>query len=217
MKAMILAAGRGERMKPLTDATPKALLEVGGVPLIERHIIALSGADVDEIVINVAWLGELIKSRLGNGSNYGVKISYSEEQEGALETGGGILHAMPLLGPEPFWLINSDIFTDFSFPKRILSDGDLAHLVLVKNPEHNSSGDFNLHQGRITTPDRGSLTYSGIGILREELFFEKSPGYFPLAPLFSVAADLNKISGEYYEGLWMDIGTPDRLKKAANT
>jgi MurNAc alpha-1-phosphate uridylyltransferase len=215
MKAMILAAGRGERMRPLTDATPKALLSAGRQTLIEHHIEALSAARVRDIVINVAWLGDLIKAHLGNGRRYGVDIEYSEEPDGALETGGGILHALPLLGSDPFWLVNGDVRTDFKFPEKSLSVNDLGHLIFVKNPDHNPNGDFGLDGHRVVTASNTMLTYSGIAMLQAELFAGQTPGRFPLAPLYAAAANQGRLSGGLYNGVWLDVGTPERLAQAA--
>jgi MurNAc alpha-1-phosphate uridylyltransferase len=215
MKAMILAAGRGERMRPLTDSTPKAMLPAGKMLLIEHHISALAAAGIQEIVVNVAWLGALIQEHLGNGRRYNLKIDYSEEPEGALETGGGILKALPLLGPEPFWLVNGDVRTDFAFPAIELAEQDLGHLVLVNNPEHNPNGDFGLDADRVVTNSQDRLTYSGIAVLRPSLLAGQSPGRFPLAPLLSAAADAGQLAGMLYEGIWLDVGTPERLSQAA--
>jgi MurNAc alpha-1-phosphate uridylyltransferase len=215
MKAMILAAGRGERMRPLTDSTPKALLPVGDRVLIEHHITALSAGGVTEIVINVAWLGDQIIARLGDGRRYGVGIRYSKEPEGALETGGGILQALDLLGSAPFWLVNGDVRTDFEFAAIDLADADDAHLILVDNPEHNVAGDFGLAGDRVVVDAGKRLTYSGIAILRPALFAACQPGRFPLAPLLRQAADRGSLAGSHYRGVWIDVGTPARLEQAA--
>jgi N-acetyl-alpha-D-muramate 1-phosphate uridylyltransferase len=211
---MILAAGRGERMRPLTDHTPKPLLKVGGSMLIERTINSLVQAGFTDLVINHAWHGNLIESALGNGARYGAHISYSPEPPGALETGGGIHHALPLLGDKPFLVVNSDIWTDFPFAKLCRAPDTLSHLVLVDNPPHKTQGDFALSNGKITNGnDRERLTFSGIGAYRPELFTAQQPGRFPLAPLLRQAADTGQISGEHYRGRWMDIGTPQRLEE----
>ena len=211
MKAMILAAGRGERMRPLTDTTPKPLLTVGGKALIEHHIEAVARAGIHDIVINHAWLGEQIEQHLGDGSRFNVRIQYSRELGKALETGGGIFKALPLLGEEPFLVINGDIFTDIdiaSLPSHI--DG-LAHLILVNNPEHNLGGDFALVNGKVQSTGLTMLTFSGIGVYRPELFTGCQPGAFPLAPLLRQAMVQGQVSGSHFQGLWLDIGTPERL------
>jgi MurNAc alpha-1-phosphate uridylyltransferase len=211
--AMILAAGRGERMRPLTDHTPKPLLMVGGIPLIVYHILALKKAEISNIVINHAHLGEQIEAYLGNGERFGVSIAYSPEgHDSALETGGGIFKALPLLGDNPFLAINGDIWTDMNYSN--LSIGDVeAHLFLIDNPGHNSDGDFALQDGKVYQHGSTKLTFSGIGIYRPELFSGCAPGKFPLAPLLRNAMDLNRVSGEHYRGLWVDVGTPERLQQ----
>jgi len=216
MKAMILAAGRGDRMRPLTDMTPKALLPVGGLRLIEYHLNALATASVEEVVINVAWLGDQIQAFLENGERYGLRIRYSEEGEQALETGGGIFQALALLGPAPFWVVNGDVRTDYGFVTPKLAENDLGHLVLISNPEHNPGGDFALQSDRIINTGPQPLTYSGIGFFRPELFAGLQAGRFPLAPLLRDAADAGQLSGELYSGTWLDVGTPERLKLAAS-
>lgn len=208
---MILAAGRGERMRPLTDETPKPLLRIGGQTLIERHLHALSQAGINELVINIAHLGEQVVSALGNGSAYGVEISYSREPEDALETGGGIFNALPLLGKEPFIVVNADIWTDFPFISLPSQPDGLAHLVLVGNPAHHPDGDFALTGHRVSQHGPVMLTFSGIGVYRPELFTGSRPGVFPLAPLLRRAMDDEQVTGELYNGSWFDIGTPERL------
>ena len=213
MKAMILAAGRGERMRPLTDHTPKPLLQAGGKPLIVWHIERLAAAGFHELVINHAHLGQQLEATLGNGARFGVSIEYSAEAE-ALETAGGIANALHLLGDQPFLVVNGDIFTDFDF-SRLHSGiaGDLlAWLVLVDNPQHNGGGDFALAGDRIT--EQGALlhTFSGIGVYHPSLFAGIAPGTkAKLAPLLRAAMRSGKVGGEYHAGLWMDIGTPQRL------
>jgi MurNAc alpha-1-phosphate uridylyltransferase len=211
MKAMILAAGRGERMRPLTDTTPKPLLRIGGQTMIERHVYALARVGITELVINHAHLGDQIEQALGNGHAYGVSISYSPETEGALETGGGIFNALPLLGRDPFLVVNSDIWTDFVFDQLPLQPDGLAHLVMVDNPEHHPQGDFSLSGGRLSQKGPAMLTFSGIGVYRPELFSGSVAGAFPLAPLLRRAMDEGQVSGEHYRGSWFDIGTPERL------
>jgi MurNAc alpha-1-phosphate uridylyltransferase len=211
MKAMILAAGRGERMRPLTDHTPKPLLQVGGRALIDYHIEALCRAGIRELVINHAHLGEQLVEYLGDGSRYGAEIRYSPEPAGALETGGGIKHALPLLGDEPFLVVNGDIWTDYRYRQAALASGRLAHLVLVDNPPHHRTGDFCLEHGSVQEDGRVRLTFSGLG-LYHPLLFARAPGErFPLAPLLREAMRDGCVSGEYYPGRWMDIGTPQRL------
>jgi MurNAc alpha-1-phosphate uridylyltransferase len=211
MKAMILAAGRGERMRPLTDTTPKPLLQVGGQALIEYHIAALHKAGINEIVINHAWLGEQIIQRLGDGSRYGVQIQYSDESSGALETAGGIIKALPLLGEAPFVVVNGDIFTDYAYAGLPQQPAGLAHLVMVDNPPQHADGDFVLNEGRLLAEGEPRLTYSGIGVYDPQLFSGCQPGALPLAPLLRAAMERNEVSGEHYTGQWLDIGTPERL------
>ncbi|WP_309499875.1 N-acetylmuramate alpha-1-phosphate uridylyltransferase MurU [Sulfurovum sp.] len=212
MKAMILAAGLGERMRPLTDKIPKPLLKVGGISLILWHIERLAHDDFTDIVINIAHLGYQIPQALGDGSEWGVNITYSDEQEeGALESAGGIVKALPLLGDETFLVLNGDIFTDYDFQfHRKLADGVLAHLILVPNPEHNPEGDFALVGQRVV--DNKQYTFSGIGYYSPKLFegvaYEKSA----LAPLLRAAMKEGKVTGELYRGEWLDIGTPERLE-----
>jgi MurNAc alpha-1-phosphate uridylyltransferase len=211
MKVMILAAGRGERMRPLTDATPKPLLKVGGKPLIEYHLLSLADAGFTELVINHAHLGQQLIDALGDGSRYGVSIQYSVEPAGALETGGGICRALPLLGDEPFVVINGDIFTDFPYATLKPPSG-LSHLVLIDNPPHHLKGDFALQSGRVVVQGEPMLTFSGIGVYRPQLFQNQSEDKFPLAPLLIKAMQAGQISGEHYQGQWVDIGTPERLQ-----
>ncbi len=213
MKAFILAAGRGERMRPLTDHTPKPLLTVRGKPLIEWHLQKLAAAGVREVVINLGWLGEMIKAHLGDGARFDVRIVYSEEGWPALETGGGLHHALPLLGDEPFLLVNGDVFTDMPFAPLSaagLQSGDLAHLVLVNNPPQHPEGDFALLAGRVRDA-APRFTYSGIAMLHPLLFTGCAAGAFPLAPLLRRAMVADQISGRLYAGRWSDIGTPGRL------
>ncbi len=213
MKAMILAAGRGERMRPLTLERPKPLLEAGGAPLIVHHLRALAAAGFEEVVINLSWLGESIREALGDGSRYGLRLIYSDEGPEPLETGGGIFRALPLLGAGPFLVLNGDVWTDLDWSalRERLGAADLAHLVLVPNPVHNSQGDFVLEHGRVVERDGERLTFSGAGVYRAELFDGCSDGIFKLAPLLRGAARAGRVSGEIYEGRWLDIGTPERL------
>ncbi|MGC4028338.1 MAG: nucleotidyltransferase family protein [Steroidobacteraceae bacterium] len=213
MKAMLLAAGRGERMRPLTDTTPKPLLEAGGQPLVAWHLQRLAQAGITDIVINLSWLGEQIAQRLGDGSAYGVAIAYSREPWPALETGGGLRQALPLLGSEPFLLVNGDVFTDIDFRGIALRSGDLAQLVLVPNPAHHPQGDFWLDAaGRVVAQATGErLTYSGVAIIDPALLADSEPGRFPLLPLLLSARDSGRLGGQKHSGRWLDIGTPQRL------
>lgn len=211
MKAMILAAGRGERMRPLTDRVPKPLLMVRGRPLIEHHLHALRRAGITDIVINLGWLGARLRDHVGDGRRFGLKVAWSEEGYPPLETGGGILHALPLLGAEPFWLINGDVFCDYPFAPRSLAAGMLAHLVLVPNPEHHPDGDFGLADGAVVDAEDARLTYSGLAIIDPRLLAGHPPGRFPLAPLLRAAAVRGQVSGELFKGPWSDVGTPQRL------
>ena len=211
MKAMILAAGRGERMRPLTDHTPKPLLRIGPHSLIEHLILALANANIRDIVINHAHLGEQIVAQLGAGARYGVRIHYSPETQGSLETGGGIVNALALLGDAPFLVVNGDLWTDFPFatlPRDFLG---LAYLLLVDNPAHNPGGDFALENGRVKNTGVATLTFSGIGVYRPALFSDCVPGKFPLAPILRKAVDAGEVAGAHYRGLWNDVGTPARL------
>jgi MurNAc alpha-1-phosphate uridylyltransferase len=213
MKAMILCAGRGERMRPLTDISPKPLLKVGGKPLVQYHIEKLAQADVTEIVINHAWLGQEIEQTLGDGSRWGVNLQYSSEAE-ALETAGGIIKALPLLGDESFILVNGDVWSDYPFEQLLLIKPKAAHLVLVNNPEQHPQGDFFLNDGgHISTLGDKKFTYSGISVLNPLLFSGLEVGRMPLAPLLRKAADAQQVSGELYCGDWVDVGTPERLMR----
>lgn len=214
MKAMLLAAGRGERLRPITDDTPKPLLEVGGKPLIVHLIEALVTAGHRDIVINHAWLGEKIEAAVGAGARFDARIRYSAESAGALETGGGILKALPLLGDGPFIAVNADIITDFPMHRLPVEFDGLAHLVLVRNPDHNPAGDFALTQDRVRNRGDARYTFSGIGVYRPSLFDGRSPGRFSLTPLLRAAADEDRVSGELYSGRWRDTGSADRLEAA---
>jgi MurNAc alpha-1-phosphate uridylyltransferase len=211
VKAMVLAAGRGERLRPLTDHTPKPLLIVRGKPLIVWHLEALARAGVREAVINVSWLGESIRQSLGDGKQFGVQIQYSEEPAGALEVGGGIYRALPLLGVAPFIVVNGDTYTDLDFGKLGIGPGALAHLVLVPNPEHHPEGDFVLRGQEVSAGVAPRLTYSGIGVFRPELFTQCAAGRFPLLPLLQEAIAARRLSGERYDGHWTDVGSVQRL------
>lgn len=214
MKAMILSAGRGERMRPLSDIIPKPLLEVQGKPLIVWHIEKLFECGFEEIVINIAHLGYKIKEFLGDGSRYGIQISYSDEQKvGALESAGGIIKALPLLGDKPFLVVNGDIFCDYNFNPNFEIKDKLAHLILVPNPEHNSGGDFSLKGNLVLNDTKIKYTFSGIAYYSPKFFAGLTPKKFPLAPLIRSGVEQEKISGELYEHKWYDIGTPQRLEK----
>lgn len=222
MRAMILAAGRGERMRPLTDACPKPLLDVAGTPLIGWHLKRLAAAGIREIVINHAWLGSMIEDALKGGEDYGVELAYSAEGE-ALETAGGIARALPLLGRDPFLVVNGDIFCNYDF-SRILPMAEamqrdssrLAHLVLVPNPEHHPGGDFMLREdGMAATEGVARLTFSGIGLYHPDLFLGVAPDRpAKLGPLLRAAMALGRVSAEHFDGMWLDVGTIERLEVA---
>jgi MurNAc alpha-1-phosphate uridylyltransferase len=214
VEALILAAGRGERLRPLTDRLPKPLLTVGGRSLVEHQIVALARAGIREIVVNYAHLGELIVAHLGDGEQLGVRIRYSDESDGALETGGGIARALNLLRTDPFVVVNGDIWTDFDFGRLLSRQPPLAHLVLVDNPEHNRQGDFRLADQRVhalNDPPGQALTFSGIGVYRRKLFTAHKPGRFSLAPLLRHAIAERGVTGEHHHGRWIDVGTRERL------
>jgi len=211
MRVMILAAGRGERMRPLTDHLPKPLLSVGGQPLIVHLLQRLQAAGLTDIVINLAWQGVKLREALGDGRRLGVRIRYSEEGEQGLETGGGIQRALPLLGEQPFMVVNGDIWTDYPFGRLNLPAGRLAHLVLVDNPAHHPQGDFCYTEGEVSNEGGPRLTFAGIGIYHPRLFADCRPGSFRLAPLLRQAMAEGYVSAEHYTGCWWDIGTPQRL------
>lgn len=222
LKAMILAAGRGQRMRPLTDTTPKPLLAVNGQPLIVWHLQRLAAAGITDIVINHAWLGQQIVDTLGDGRNFGVNIKYSAETS-ALETAGGIAHALPLLGTEPFLVINGDIWCDWpldkatALGKALRQHNTLAHLVLVDNPAHHTKGDFYLaSDGKICDNGEPRLTFAGIGVYDPTLFESLNPDQAaPLAPLLKQAMYAGHVLGEHHRGSWLDVGTPARLEELA--
>lgn len=211
MRAMVLAAGRGERMRPLSDVTPKPLLQVAGKSLIQRHLEALAAAGIHEVVINLAWKGEQIRAALGDGSRHGVHITYSEEGTEALETGGGIQRALPWLG-ERFVVISADIWSDFPLASclRQPAGDDLAHFVVVPNPAYHARGDFGLSAGRMTMQAE-LFTYANIGCFNAEFFAACAPGRFPLAPLMFDWIRAGRVSGELYTGGWCNVGTPEQL------
>ena len=215
MKAMILAAGKGERMRPLTLTTPKPLVRAAGVPLIEYHLRALAAAGFNEVVINHAWLGQQIEDHLGDGSRFGLSIRYSPEGE-PLETGGGIFRALSLLGDDAFLVVNGDIWTDYDFSVLHQPINGLAHLVLADNPPHHPKGDFTLIDGKVQDgePDQQTLTYSGIAVLHPQLFDGCSDGAFKLAPLLRNAMAKGEVTGERLKGHWVDVGTYERLAEA---
>jgi MurNAc alpha-1-phosphate uridylyltransferase len=209
--AMILAAGRGERMRPLTDHLPKPLLKVGDKALIEHRIESLAAAGFRDLVINHAYLGAQIEAYLGSGERYGVRITWSREPDAALETGGGIFQALPKLEGEGFLVVNADIWTDYPFARLAKPITGLAHLVLVDNPPEHPQGDFVLRDARVLAAGAPCLTFSGIGVCHRDLFRGCRPGRFPLAPLLRSAMEQGRVSGEHYSGAWRDIGTPERL------
>jgi len=239
MKALIFAAGLGERMRPLTDFIPKPLLQAGGKPLIAWHLEKLAALGITEIVINTSWLAGQFPAQLGDGQHWGVRLMYSYEGDTPLETGGGMLNALPLLGDAPFIAVNGDIWTDFDLVRLPHEPDGLAHLVMVDNPEHHPAGDFYLHPTGQLKPlshlwERGwgegetqTLTFSGIGVYRPELLNdwqtiigsspgrESTPHRFPIAPLLRAAMSRNKVTGEHHRGHWTDIGTPERLAQLA--
>lgn len=213
MRAMILAAGRGMRMRPLTDRIPKPMLPVAGRPLIDYQLAALARAGVDTVVVNVAWLGAKLARYLGDGTRWGLEVRISDEGACALETGGGIQRALPLLGHDPFWVINGDIWSDYPLQDLPTEPAGLAHLILVDNPPHHPQGDFALIGKQVVEPPRGPrLTFAGIGCYRRELFERPCSGAFRLAPLLRQAAAHEQVTAAHHQGQWHDIGTPERLE-----
>lgn len=218
MKAMLLAAGRGERLRPVTDSLPKPLVQIAGRPLIGYHLAALARAGIREVVINVSWLGEQLRAALGDGAGYGVSITWSDEGAVPFETGGGIFRVLPLLGPAPFLVVNADIWTDIDFGALGIEADAWAHLVLVPNPSHHPRGDFALVQGRVIAADTDRLTYSGVGLYRPEFFTGCEPGgRFPLLPLLQRAIAAGRVRGQVHRGQWSDIGTRERLAELDRT
>jgi MurNAc alpha-1-phosphate uridylyltransferase len=212
--AMILAAGRGERLKPLTDFKPKALCTVHNIPLIEYHVAKLAAAGFKRLVINHAYLGGQIRQHLGDGRRWGLKICYSPEPPGGLETGGGIVNALPLLGDQPFVTVNADIYTDYNFALLKLPITSLAHLVLVNKPSYSAQGDFGLSESlQLDNTDR-QYTFAGIACYRPELFDDYEPGRYSVTPLLRQLAINKQATGELHRGEWFDIGSPQRLKLA---
>lgn len=214
---MLLAAGRGERLRPLTDRMPKCLVEVHGRSLLEWHLGHLRDAGIRDAVINLGWLGEQVVARIGDGSAYGLNVEYSDEGDNVLETGGGIHKALPLLGEEPFLVVNADIYTDMPIPDVHLGDEQLGHLVLVPSPEYRAQGDFDLVDGLVRNAPRPTLTFSGVAIYRHEFFAACEAGRFSLVPMLRAAADAGRLSGSLYAGLWADVGTPERLAMASSS
>jgi N-acetyl-alpha-D-muramate 1-phosphate uridylyltransferase len=212
VKAILLAAGRGERMRPLTDALPKPLLPVAGRPLIVWHLEALRRAGIREVVINTSWLAPQLHAALGDGHEFGVVIRWSDEGPVALETAGGIIRALPLLGPEPFLVVSGDIWTDIDFGGVRLGPGALAHLVLVENPPHHLRGDFALTAGgEVVERDSGRFTYANVGLYTHEFFAGCAPGRVPLVEPLRRAIAGGRVRGELHRGAWCDVGTPARL------
>jgi MurNAc alpha-1-phosphate uridylyltransferase len=212
MRAMILAAGRGERLRPLTDETPKPLMLLGQKTLIEYHLESLATAGFREVVINQGHLGDQLPAALGDGSRWGLNIHWSDEQPAALETGGGIFKALPLLGTAPFLVVNGDVWTDYPFARLRAVKCDWAHLVMVPNPQHNPDGDFALHGGRLSEQGASRQTFSGIGVYHPRLFEGCSPGKFSVVPLLRTAMREHLVTGELFKGRWDDIGTAERLE-----
>ncbi len=213
MVAMILAAGRGERLRPVTDHVPKALVEVAGEKLIDRHLHMLASAGIGTVVINLGWLGEQIVTHVGSGSRYKLHVVYSPEYDQALETGGGICRALPLLGNGPFWVVNADILTDMVLPAEPLADDLLGELLLVPTPPHKPGGDFGLAGGKVINIAEPPLTFSGVARYRAAFFADAARGRFSIAPMLRQAAGAGRLGGRLYEGRWEDVGTPERLAR----
>lgn len=216
MKAMILAAGRGSRLRPLTDVMPKPLIPVGELCLIEHSILKLKRAGITDIVINVAYLADKIMRFLGNGARYGVTLEYSYEGEECLGTGGGIFRALTLLGQQPFWLLSADVWSDFTVLSHQLASGELAHLIMVPNPEFHPRGDYGLMETGEITQENPKLTYAGISFLNPSLFEGCNQGKFSLSPLLNQAITRQAISGELYQGSWFNVGTELELARLRN-
>lgn len=214
MRAMILAAGRGERLRPLTDTVPKPLIEVAGQPLIFHHLDRLAGSGFREVVINVAHLGDMVRDRVGDGARWGLNIHYSQEPAGALETGGGIARALPLLGNGPFLVVNGDIYSDFPLGRLRFIKCDYAHLVLVPVPAAKNGGDFHLSAGRIYNSGDPGHTFSGISVYHPRMFESCETGRWSIVPLLRATVDRHFVSGEIHLGSWHDTGTPESLEQA---
>lgn len=208
---MILAAGRGDRLRPITDTLPKPLVEIAGRSLLERHLERLAKAGIETVVINLGWHGEQIAERVGSGRAYGLRVVYSPEYDNILETGGGVRRALPMLGDEPFWVLNGDIYTDFELNAAALDTDDLGHLVFVPTPAYRPGGDFGVVDGRVRNVDRPTLTFAGIACYRPQFIIDQALERFSLVPLMRDAADRNRLSGEIHAGDWEDVGTPERL------
>jgi len=211
MVAMILAAGRGQRLRPITDSMPKAMVQVGGISLLEQHLQRLAAAGIETVVINLGWLGEKIVTAVGSGRRFGLNVVYSPEYDHVLDTGGGIRRALAIIGRAPFWVINADIHTDIALPKIKLDADSLAHLVLVPTPAHKATGDFELRDGKIRNSAQPDLTFSGMAFYRPDMFDHADGGRFSVVPLLRAAADRGQIEGSLFAGDWHDVGTPERL------
>jgi MurNAc alpha-1-phosphate uridylyltransferase len=209
--AMILAAGRGERLRPVTDKLPKALVEVRGRSLLEHHLDAIKAVGVDTVIINLGWLGEQIVDRIGSGTDCGLNVIYSPEGDNLLETGGGIYRALPMLGSEPFLVVNADIVSDMPMPEADFDEQTLGKLILVSTPPYKAHGDFDIVDDRVCNSESPQLTFSGVAIYRPEFFAGCSAGPFPLAPLLRAAADANQLAADLFAGPWHDVGTVERL------
>ncbi len=211
---MLLAAGRGERLRPITDTLPKPLVEVAGKPLIAYHLEALARSGVREVIVNLSWLGGLIRAALEEGDRYGLRITYSEEGPEPLETGGGIFKALPLLGPEPFLVVNADIWTDMEFSRNLPLEHDAhARIVLAPNPSHHPQGDFGVENGLVVERPSDRFTYTGVGLYRPEFFAGCQPGKFPLLPLLRRAIAARRLREAAFHGRWCDAGSPERLAR----
>lgn len=213
MNAMILAAGRGERLRPISDSIPKALMTVRGECLIDRHLRMLGNAGIDTVVINLGWLGEQIVDHVGSAERFGLNIVYSPEYDHVLETGGGICRALPMLGSDPFWVVNSDIYTDITIPDEPLSDDMDGHLVLVPTPVHKKKSDFGYVDGMVYFTEKPDCTFSGIARYRPSFFDTSEEGRFSIAPMLFDAARNSRLSASLHTGIWEDVGTPERLRE----
>ena len=211
MIAMVLAAGRGERLMPITASVPKALVEVQGRTLLEHRLLALASAGIETVVINLGWFGDKIIEKIGSGAAYGLNVIYSPEGDNILETGGGIQRALPMLGPDPFLVVNADIYSDMPLPLEDLPAECMGHLVLVPKPDYRPTGDFGLLDGRVRNVSDPQLTFSGVAVYRPEFFTNCTPGRFSIVSMLRAAADAGTLSGSVYTGQWHDVGTPDRL------
>lgn len=213
MRAMILAAGKGERMQPLTKSVPKPMLEAAGKPLLQYHIESLVRAGIRQLVINTGYLGDIIEARFGSGGDFGAEIRYSREGNAPLETGGGIRQALPLLGNGPFIVVNGDIWTDFDYRRLLAGNKKPIYLVFVPNPSHHPEGDFVLVEDRVVLEGGPRLTFSGIGLYLPEYFSKEKERIFPLLPVLQRAIREGNVTGELYTGRWLDVGTPERLRE----